>query len=82
MTKLAQEEYKIEEYLDFDDPTVLKAQQVALEDVRSRFGKIYPLIIGGREIEGQKGTFDSINPSNTNETVASFQLACSSQAEE
>lgn len=81
MNKLALEEYKIEEYLDYDDPTVLKAQQIALEDARSKFGRTYPLIINGQETEGGKGTFDSINPSNTNETVASFQLASYKQAE-
>ncbi|MEX2402510.1 MAG: L-glutamate gamma-semialdehyde dehydrogenase [Balneolales bacterium] len=81
MNKLSLEEYKIEEYLDYDDPSVLKAQQIALDDVRSRFGKTYPLIINGQEAEGEKGTFDSVNPSNTNETVASFQLASHIQAE-
>ncbi|MEX2640266.1 MAG: L-glutamate gamma-semialdehyde dehydrogenase [Balneolales bacterium] len=81
MNKLALEEYKIEEYLDYDDPTTLKAQQIAVEEVRSKFGKTYPLIINGHETKGEKGVFESINPSNTKETIGKFQLASSLQAE-
>ncbi|MEX0686898.1 MAG: L-glutamate gamma-semialdehyde dehydrogenase [Balneolales bacterium] len=81
MNKMAIEEFKIEEYLDYGDQTILKAQQAAIKEVRSQFGKSYPLIINGEEVQGEKGTFDSINPSNTNETVGAFQLASARQAE-
>lgn len=72
--------YSIESYLDFTDPTFDHAQKAALDQVRSHFGKTYPLFIGGKRVNGNHPTFTSINPSNTNETIGEFQSASKSQA--
>lgn len=73
-------EYKIETYLDFSDPTFNVAQVAALKDVRSRFGKTWPMYIDGKHVNGENGTFESINPSNTKEVIGTFQMASKSQA--
>lgn len=72
--------YTIETYLDFSDPTFEVAQKAVLNEVRSKFGKTWPLYIGGERVNGDLGTFTSINPSNTAEVIGHFQLASSAQA--
>ena len=37
MSDLTLEQYRNEEYLDFQDPSILKAQQLAIEEVRTKF---------------------------------------------
>jgi 1-pyrroline-5-carboxylate dehydrogenase len=73
-------EYKIETYLDFNDPTFNVAQRAALQEVRSNFGKTWPMYIDGKRVDGEKGTFKSFNPSNTSEVIGTFQMASKSQA--
>lgn len=72
--------YHIQEYLDFSNPTYNTAQKSALEQVRARFGETYPMFIDGQQINGEHGTFASVNPANTSETIGSFQLGSRSQA--
>jgi len=72
--------YKNETYLDFSDPTNDHAQKSALSQVRAQFGKSYPLYIGGQRLNGDNGTFESINPSNTSEIIGTFQLASKEQS--
>ncbi len=79
-TKLDLPPYDHEKYLDFNDPTQEKAIESALADVRSKLGKEYPLYINGEEVKGESGTFKSINPCNTDETVGVFQKASEQQA--
>lgn len=73
-------DYTIQTYLDFTDPTHNTAQKAALAQVRSRFGDTYPLYINGKKVVGDGGTFSSINPSNTGEVIGYFQLASKKQA--
>lgn len=80
MSDLTLEQYKNEEYLDFQDPSILKAQQLAIEEVRAKFGKDYLFYSNGKWQQGEAGTFKSINPSNLNETIGTFQKASSAQA--
>lgn len=80
MSDLTLEQYKNEEYLDFQDPSILKAQQLAIEEVRTKFGKDYLFYSNGKWQQGEAGTFKSINPSNLNETIGTFQKASSAQA--
>lgn len=80
MSDLTLEQYRNEEYLDFQNPSVLKAQQLALEEVRSKFGKEYLFYSNGNWQKGESGLFDSTNPSNLNETIGTFQKASSTQA--
>lgn len=72
-------EYKIETYLDFSDPTFDSAQKSALQEVRAKFGRTWPMYINGEKVEGAAGTFESINPSNTNEVIGTYQLASKEQ---
>lgn len=72
--------YKNEEYLDFSDPTIDKAQRKAIDEVRSDFGKTYQLYINGEWQNGDSGTFESTNPSNTEEVIGTFQMASTEQA--
>jgi 1-pyrroline-5-carboxylate dehydrogenase len=80
MSDLTLEKFKNEEYLDFSDPTIYHAQKKALEQVRSEFGKEYDCYLNGEWVKGASGTFESINPSNTNEIIGTFQLASTKQA--
>lgn len=80
MADLTKEKYQNETYLDFSDPTIDNAQKKALEQARSEFGKEYDCYINGEWVKGDLGTFESTNPSNTNEVIGTFQLASSKQA--
>ncbi|GAB5409865.1 MAG: L-glutamate gamma-semialdehyde dehydrogenase [Balneolaceae bacterium] len=80
MSDLTLEKFKNEEYLDFSDPTIDTAQKKALEEARSNFGKAYDLYINGEWVKGNSGTFDSTNPSNTDEVIGTFQMASTDQA--
>lgn len=72
--------FRNEVYLNFSEPSVLKAQKDAIDQVRSRFGKEHLLYVDGKWVKGEKGTFSSTNPSNISETIGHFQLASSEQA--
>lgn len=73
--------YANETYLDFNDPSHKSAQEQALEQVRSEFGKSYKNYINGSWVEGENGTYESINPSNISEIIGHFPMASSAQAE-
>ena len=72
--------FKNETYLDFNDETNNAAQRAALEEVRSKLGAEYNMLIGGKRVKGKKGTFKRENPSNTKETVGVFQMGSRKQA--
>lgn len=80
MSDLSLEKFRNETYLDFNDPTIDQAQKKALEQVRADFGKEYQCYINGEWVNGDSGTFESRNPSNTNEVIGTFQLASAQQA--
>ena len=80
MSDLTIEQYRNEEYLNFEDPTVAKAQQAAIREVRTKFDQSHSLYVNGHWIKGDSGTFDSVNPSNLSEIIGTFQLASSTQA--
>ena len=82
MNKQAIPPYDHEKYLDFNDPTQQKAADAMIKEVRSKLGKEYPLYINGKEVKGDSGTFKSINPCNTDETVGVFQKASKQQAKD
>jgi len=65
-------EFKNMTYLDFTKKEIAKKQYNALLDVRKKFGKQYPNIIGGKKILTENKT-RSINPANLDETVGIFQ---------
>ncbi len=60
--------------LDFSRPENEAGMRQALEQVRSKFGTTYPLVIGGKRIT-TKETFQSKNPANPSECVGNFSKA-------
>ena len=80
MSDLTLEKFDNEEYLDFNDPTIDRAQKKVIEDTRTHFGEEYNMYINGEWVKGDSGTFNSTNPSNTNEVIGTFQLASTDQA--
>lgn len=81
MSDLSLEKFKNEEFLDFNDPTIQKAQKAAIDEVRANFGKEHDLYINGKWVKGEEGLIESKNPSNTSELIGTFQKASSAQAE-
>ena len=80
MSDLTLEKFDNEVYLDFNDPTIDRAQKKVIEYTRTHFGEEYDMYINGEWVKGDSGTFNSINPSNTNEVIGTFQLASTDQA--
>jgi 1-pyrroline-5-carboxylate dehydrogenase len=60
--------------LDYSRPEEDAGMKSALQDVRSRFGAAYPLVIGGERIQTPE-TFQSANPANPSECVGNFSKA-------
>ena len=65
------EEFRSTPKLDYGVPAAEKGMREALEQVRSKFGTTYPLVIGGKRITTQE-TFQSKNPANPSEVVGTF----------
>jgi 1-pyrroline-5-carboxylate dehydrogenase len=59
---------------DFSHEEHVRAQEAALRQVESEFGRTYPLIIGG-ERRMKPETFASINPAHPEQVVARFAKA-------
>ena len=66
---------------DFNEPANRAAQQAALEQVESEFGRTYPLIIGGHSRE-MSDTFTSNNPAKPSQVLAVFAKAGANEAKE
>jgi RHH-type proline utilization regulon transcriptional repressor/proline dehydrogenase/delta 1-pyrroline-5-carboxylate dehydrogenase len=64
---------------DFSREENRDAMRQALEDVRSDFGQVYPLVIDGKSSES-RATLSSRNPSNTSEIIGHVASASSEQA--
>jgi len=67
-------EFKNEPMTDFSRPQNREAMETALQSVRRQLGKTYPIVIGGKRIEGLK-TFETLNPSRKTEVLGRFQKA-------
>ena len=52
------EPYKITPYSDFSQKDVLNRYRDALEEVRGKLGRDYPLTIGGEEVTPARGFID------------------------
>ncbi len=66
---------------DFSAAENREAMTSAINDVASRLGRTYDLIIGGRHLQGPD-TFSSFNPSQSDEVVGIFQKADEATAEQ
>jgi 1-pyrroline-5-carboxylate dehydrogenase len=67
-------EFRSEPLVDYGRPEAESAQRAALDQVRSRFGATYPLVIGGTRITTGE-TFQSHNPANPSDCVGRFAKA-------
>jgi 1-pyrroline-5-carboxylate dehydrogenase len=76
---MAISKFKNEPLTDFSKPANRKAMEKALETVKARLGREYPLVIGGEEIKTTE-KLHSYNPSNASEIVGTFQKADQSLA--
>lgn len=63
--------FRNEPILDFSKKKNFDAQKAAIKAVRKKLGKTYEIVIGGKKIK-TKQTFNSINPSNVDEVIATF----------
>jgi 1-pyrroline-5-carboxylate dehydrogenase len=66
--------FKNEPILDYSDKKNLSKIKKAIGEVESQFGKEYPLVINGERIFTDS-KFTSINPSNKDEVIGTFQKA-------
>ncbi len=62
-------EFRNEPLNDFSKEENAAAMRAAIEKVRTKLGKEYPLVIGGERIK-TGDTLDSINPANRTEKIA------------
>lgn len=77
----AQKPFVNEPLTDFTKEENKRAQAEALEQAKSELGRTYPLIIGGKKIEGER-TFASVNPSQPDQVVGYFARATEEQTKE
>lgn len=63
--------FKNEPVSNFSDRKIIARQKAALEDVRSRLGKTYEIVIGGKKVK-TKDLILSYNPSSKDEVIARF----------
>jgi 1-pyrroline-5-carboxylate dehydrogenase len=66
--------FRNEAYTDFGDPHEAQVFQEALDQVRSRMGERYPLIIAGRAVWTEE-TFASVNPAHPDQVIGFFSQA-------
>ncbi len=71
--------FKNEPLTDFSNARNRKAQEAAIQKIRSEIGKEYPLVIGGERIFAQE-KFNSYNPSKPSEVVGVFQKGTAEHA--
>jgi 1-pyrroline-5-carboxylate dehydrogenase len=77
----AQTPFINEAVVDFTKAANRQAQAEALAQVKSEFGRTYPLVIGGKKITNDD-TFASLNPSQPEQVVGYFARATVEQANE
>jgi 1-pyrroline-5-carboxylate dehydrogenase len=77
----AQKPFVNEPLTDFSKEEHKRAQQEALEQVKSELGHTYPLIINGKQVTN-KDTFASVNPAQPDQVVGYFSRATTEQVNE
>lgn len=78
---MALSQFKNETFLDFANKKNRKKQIDAINQVRKKFGKEYPIIVDGKKIF-TKEKFKSYNPSDVNEMIGVFQKSDAQLANE
>jgi 1-pyrroline-5-carboxylate dehydrogenase len=69
-------------YVDFSQAEHKAAFEAALAEVRGELGRSYPLVIGGKKVEGEEKPFESTNPARPSEVIGRFASASRAQAEQ
>ena len=67
-------EFKNEPFTDFSQPGWRQKQLDAIAEVRTRLGREYPIVIGGKEFKTAE-KMETVNPANRKEVLAVFQKA-------
>lgn len=80
MAKTTIPPFKNETYLDFSEPKHKRAMEKALSDARSKLGKKYPLVIGGKRIMVER-FIESQNPAHPTEVIGYFSEGTAEHAE-
>jgi 1-pyrroline-5-carboxylate dehydrogenase len=75
---MAFEPYRNEPFTDYADPAARGAYRAALERVRPRLGREWPLVIGGERITTGR-TFDSLDPCDPSVVVGRAAMAGGSE---
>ncbi|HEY9786668.1 MAG TPA: L-glutamate gamma-semialdehyde dehydrogenase [Candidatus Obscuribacterales bacterium] len=76
-------EFRNEPLTDFSDAHNQKLMSEAIERVKKQLGKTYPLVIGGKKIEGKADDYlISTNPSDPKQVIGRFAKASIEQAEQ
>ena len=73
-------EFRNEPYTDFSRPENKAAYQEALRSVRSRLGREYPLVIGGKRVSTSE-TIPSLNPCKPSEVIGRTASATQEHAD-
>lgn len=71
--------FKNEPFTDWSKPENRTKQQQAIDEVASRLGREYPNIIGGEKVTNAQ-KFTSLNPSNPDQIIGTFQQGTSEDA--
>ena len=66
--------FKNEPLTDFSQAAHRQAMEAGLSKVRAQLGQVYPLVIGGKNLKARQ-TFQSINPSRSQEVIGIVQNA-------
>ncbi|MFN2456009.1 MAG: L-glutamate gamma-semialdehyde dehydrogenase [Pyrinomonadaceae bacterium] len=69
-----QGEFRNEPFTDFSKEENAQLMRAAIEKVKGKLGREYPLVIGGHRIKTES-KFESINPAQRTEVVGRFQKA-------
>jgi len=80
-TSIQRGEFRNEPFIDFSKPENRKAMEDALAQVKSEFGREYPLVIGGEKIKLDGEKIHSTNPSHPDQVIGIFQRAIVDLAE-
>jgi len=65
-------DFKNQAFIDFNNPENRRRMEEALQHVQQQLGRTWPLVIDGKEIQGES-TFASVNPSNPDQVIGHFQ---------
>jgi RHH-type proline utilization regulon transcriptional repressor/proline dehydrogenase/delta 1-pyrroline-5-carboxylate dehydrogenase len=75
------DQFQSEPLTDFSREDMRRMMQVALDEIKTQFGRFYQPVIGGQEIKTE-ATLDSLNPSHKRQVVGKCGKATVAQAEQ